>query len=48
MPKRSPGLLTARFLRFALPGLLRLGMRRMDPIAPDEIESAAGGGRKQR
>jgi short-subunit dehydrogenase len=48
VPKRSPGLLTARFLRFALPGLLRLGMRRMDPIAPDEIESAADGGRKQR
>ncbi len=48
VPKRSPGLLTARFLRFALPGLLRLGMRRMDPIAPNEIESAADGGRKQR
>jgi short-subunit dehydrogenase len=48
VPKRSPGLLTARFLRLVLPGLLRLGMRRMDPIAPDEIEPTAGGGRKQR
>jgi hypothetical protein len=31
---------TARFLRFAFPGLLRLGLKRMDPVPADMIERA--------
>jgi short-subunit dehydrogenase len=40
VPKRRLDLMTARFLRFVFPGLLRLGMRRMDPVPPDVIERA--------
>lgn len=40
VPRWSPGLLTARFLRYALPGVLRAGMRRMDPV-PEETVAAA-------
>ena len=40
VPKRNPALVLARALRLALPGLLRAGLRRSDPISPDEIEAA--------
>ena len=40
VPRRKPDLMTARFLRFAFPGLLRLGMKRMDPVPDDVIERA--------
>ena len=40
VPKRNAGLLTASFLRFALPGVLRLGMERMDPVAREVVERA--------
>ena len=39
-PKRSLPLVTARFLRLVFPALLRLGMRRMDPVPPEVIERA--------
>jgi len=40
VPKRKLDLLAARLLRFALPGLLRFGMRRMDPVPPVVVERA--------
>ena len=40
VPRRKPGLVTARFLRFAFPGLLRRGMKRMDPVLDDVVERA--------
>ena len=40
VPRRKPDLMLARFLRLALPGLLRLGMKRMDPVPEDVIERA--------
>lgn len=40
VPKRKLDLMTARLLRFAVPGLLRLGMRRMDPVSQDVIRRA--------
>jgi hypothetical protein len=40
VPKRKPDLLAARFLRFAIPGLLRFGMRRMDPVPESVVERA--------
>lgn len=35
VPSRSLQLIAARLLRFAAPGLLRRGMARMDPVAPE-------------
>lgn len=40
VPKRKPDLMSARFLRFAIPGLLRFGMRRMDPVTDAVVERA--------
>jgi short-subunit dehydrogenase len=40
VPRHKPDLMLARFLRLALPGLLRLGMKRMDPVPEDVIERA--------
>jgi short-subunit dehydrogenase len=40
VPRRKPDLLLARFLRACFPGLLRFGMRRMDPV-PDEVIALA-------
>ena len=40
VPRRRLDLWTASFLRFALPGLLRLGMQRMDPVPPEVVERA--------
>ena len=40
VPQRNPGLLTASFLRFAFPGLLRRGLRRMDPVPDAVLERA--------
>ncbi len=40
VPKRRIDLWLARWLRFAAPSLLRLGMRRMDPVPPEVIERA--------
>jgi short-subunit dehydrogenase len=39
-PRRKLDLMAARFLRFALPGLLRRGIRRMDPVPPEVVERA--------
>jgi short-subunit dehydrogenase len=40
VPRRRFDLWAARWLRFVAPSLLRLGMRRMDPVPPDVIERA--------
>ena len=40
VPRRSPQLVAARALRLLAPSLLRLGMRRMDPV-PDEVVERA-------
>lgn len=40
VPKRKLDLVTARFLRFAMPRLLRFGMRRMDPVPDAVVERA--------
>jgi short-subunit dehydrogenase len=39
-PKRRLDLWTARWLRFLAPRLLRLGMRRMDPVPAEVVERA--------
>ena len=39
-PRRRPELFVARLLRFAWPGLLRRGLRRMDPVPPEVVEAA--------
>jgi short-subunit dehydrogenase len=48
VPRRKPDLMAARFLRFALPGLLRLGLKRMDPVPDDVIERARERARRGR
>ncbi len=40
VPKRSPQLVLARWLRFLCPPLLRAGLRRMDPVPPGVFERA--------
>ncbi len=40
LPRRNPALLTARFLRYAFPGVLRSGVARMDPVSPEYLEAA--------
>lgn len=40
VPRRNPMLMTARFLRLVLPGLLRWGMQRSDPVPRAVIERA--------
>jgi short-subunit dehydrogenase len=40
VPRRSLQLVTARFLRLFLPGLLRFGMARTDPVPADVVERA--------
>lgn len=40
VPGRDPGLLAARWLRFLLPGLLRRGVARQDPIPASVVEEA--------
>jgi short-subunit dehydrogenase len=40
VPRRSPQLLLARFLRFAFPSLLRAGVRRMDPVPAAALAEA--------
>jgi short-subunit dehydrogenase len=40
VPRRKPDLMLARFLRAYFPGLLRFGMRRMDPVPQAVIERA--------
>ncbi len=42
IPRRDPGLLTARWLRFLAPGVLRAGMRRMDPNPEDVFAPGPG------
>ena len=37
---RRPELWVARLLRFAFPGLLRRGLRQMDPVPPEVVEAA--------
>jgi short-subunit dehydrogenase len=48
VPKRSPQLLAARWLRFLCPPLLRAGLRRLDPVAPGVFERAAARARGER
>jgi short-subunit dehydrogenase len=40
IPKRNPMLLTARWLRLLLPGVLRWGMAKSDPVPKEVIERA--------
>lgn len=40
VPKRKPDLWAASFLRFAFPGILLRGMRRMDPVPTTVVERA--------
>jgi len=40
VPRRKADLMTASFLRFALPGVLRWGMRRYDPVPPEVVDRA--------
>jgi short-subunit dehydrogenase len=40
VPRRRPDLFTARLLRFFAPALLRMGMRRMDPVPPEIVSKA--------
>jgi short-subunit dehydrogenase len=40
IPKRNPMLLTARFLRLVLPGILRIGMAKTDPVPREIVEKA--------
>ena len=40
IPKRNPMLVTARLLRLLLPGVLRLGMAKSDPVPADVVEKA--------
>lgn len=42
VPRGSPRLVLARWLRLLAPGLLRAGMRRFDPTRPEEIAAARG------
>jgi short-subunit dehydrogenase len=46
VPRRKLDLLAARFLRFAMPGLLRFGMRRMDPVPATVLERARARARR--
>ena len=46
VPKHRIDLWLARWLRFAAPSLLRMGMRRMDPVPPDVIERARNRARR--
>ena len=49
VPRRNPALVTARFLRLFLPGLLRRGMAQVDPVPPDVVARARErAARKQR
>ncbi|MEW6271747.1 MAG: SDR family NAD(P)-dependent oxidoreductase [Thermodesulfobacteriota bacterium] len=40
VPKRSPQLVVARFLRFAAPALLRAGMAAMEPVPAEAVDRA--------
>lgn len=40
VPQRNPMLMTARFLRLVLPGVLRWGMQRTDPVPREVIDRA--------
>ena len=40
VPRRSPQLVAARWLRLLCPSLLRAGLRRLDPVPPDVFERA--------
>lgn len=40
VPERNPMLMSARFLRLALPGVLRWGMQRADPVPRELVERA--------
>jgi short-subunit dehydrogenase len=40
VPRRNPMLVTARLLRLLLPGVLRMGMARTDPVPREIIEKA--------
>jgi len=40
IPRRNPMLITARFLRLFLPGVIRAGMARMEPVPREVVEKA--------
>jgi short-subunit dehydrogenase len=48
VPRRSPTLGLARFLRLAFPRLLRAGMARMDAVTAEELEAARARAREGR
>ena len=41
VPRRSPSLVVARWLRLVAPALLRRGLRRLDPVPPPEAPPGA-------
>jgi len=48
VPRRSPQLMAARFLRTLFPSLLRVGMNWMEPVPPDVIDQARARARAAR
>ena len=48
VPRRNPQLMSARVLRLLAPGLLRLGMARMEPVPPELIDRARERARQGR
>jgi len=48
IPRRSPPLLAARFLRLVCPWVLRTSMRRFDPVPPDVLTKARARARAGR
>ena len=48
VPKRNPGLVSARWLRRLAPGVLLAGMRRMDPVPEEVVEAARERSRRGR
>jgi short-subunit dehydrogenase len=48
VPRRNPGLTSARMLRRLAPGLLLEGMRRFDPVPTDVLEAARERARRGR
>jgi short-subunit dehydrogenase len=40
VPRRNPLLMTARALRLLFPSVLRMGMKRTDPVPPEVVDKA--------
>jgi len=48
VPRRNPSLVVARFLRLVLPGVLRMGIARMDAVTAEELAEARASARAGR